>query len=129
MGFGLYYNSLIFQYKGSPFGSFNESLLLVTPNLIVTSKDTSEIWYFGDSSPFDKFTGTDFNAQYGAPHWFGKLQNSSNEIWIRAARGTFFTNLFYYPLNDYTPLPDLRFQLYQNASLIDSGKIYDKPDQ
>ncbi|MCH8942387.1 MAG: S8 family serine peptidase [Bacteroidetes bacterium] len=123
---GLYDISMIYQYEGSPFHIQQSALLLETPPIIATNKDTAEIWFLGDSSAFDKFIGTEFKAKYGPPHWFGKLQNTESQIILKDARGTSITRLFYYPLNDWTPLPDLRFQLYQNASIIDSGKIFDK---
>jgi hypothetical protein len=120
-----YYDySSIYQYKGSPFDYYQSALLLETPLIYVANKDTAEIWFFGDSSPFDKFTGTDFKFKYGAPHWFGKLQNTPTSINLKDARGNSVTRLFYFPFKDYTPLPELRYQLYQGANLIDSGKVY-----
>jgi subtilisin family serine protease len=124
--FGLYYNSSIYEYKEYPFTNSGAWPLSETPMMYATSKDTAEVWFLGDSSPFDKFTEVDFNAKYGAPHWFGKLQNEESLIWLKDARGTFFTRLFYYPLNDWTPLPDLRFKLYSGANIIDSGKIFNQ---
>jgi hypothetical protein len=123
--FPFFYNSL-YQFKGFPFDMSQSTSLVETPLVTVKNRDTVEVWLAGDTAPIDKLIGTVFNAKYGAPHWFGKLQNTPTSINLRDARGNFFTRLFYYPLKDYTPLPDLRYQLYQGANLVDSGKVYDK---
>ena len=114
----------LYGFKDLPFDISQSTLLVKTPPVTVKNKDTIEIWLAGDTAPIDKLTGTVFNAKYGAPHWFGKLQNTPASINLKDARGNFFTRLFYFPLKDYTPLPDLRYQLYQGAYLIDSGKVY-----
>ena len=119
------YNS-VYEYKGSPFDESQSALLVETPPVTVFHKDTLEVWMAGDTAPIDKFTGTVFNAHYGAPHWFGMLQNTTTSISLKDAKGNSTKRLFYFPLKDYTPLPDLRYQLYQGENLIDSGKVYDK---
>ncbi len=123
----------IYRYDGSPFDFFQAPLILQTPRLIVTNKDAAEVWMLGDSSAADKFSGITFNVNYGAPHWYGKMLNTPTELklsdaadWLVFVNGKIFSRFFYFPFKDCIPLPDLTFQLYQGANLVDNGKVYDK---
>ena len=127
-----YFFEMIYQYTDSPFDIYEEPLILQTPWLYIANKDTAEIWAAGENGPVDQFTESNISCGYGAPHWVGKTNNSSSSIQLSGGTDNVFngntnfvSNFFYYPMKDWTPLPELEFFLFQDTNFINRGKLYD----
>lgn len=112
------FNSIYPEGVGTP--------LLETPLICSRNKSSAEVWLPGDTNPLGVFSGSSFKVGYAVPHWFGKTENTETSINLKDARGTFFKRFFYYSNKDYTPLPDLQFELYDNnGGIVNKGKIYE----
>jgi subtilisin family serine protease len=130
-----YFFESFYQDDGTSFFYYNNLILLQSPWMYIRSRDTVEICH-RDNSKNEIFTGTDCYFGYGVPHWSGKMNNLSstinlfggNEVYTNNLAAANITNYFYYPNNDWIPLPDLKYYLSKGTKLLQNGSISDQPN-
>jgi parallel beta-helix repeat protein len=123
-GFSLGYTfEEVYEYEGAPFDNWAEELLLLTPYLAAKDTQTIEGYLLWEPEvPVFSTNSSQMPIGLAPPHWFGRFENDSSEIRLRAARGG-VVRLFTNQRQDMTPHPDLPYELYQDDTLVGSGNL------